>query len=385
MPSTAEREPRAALPGPARPPLDQPDESDRMPLSAHLEELRGCVVRSLIALVVACLACIWPARYLLEFIARPVVLVLRRYGQPESLLTTGPAEGLLVYIRVVVFCGFLLASPYILMQAWRFVASGLYINERRWVLRLLPASIGLFLAGVAFMYTLVLMVSLNFLVGFAGWIPLPQGEANSLERALLGIAPPARTDAPSTGAAQSESAQPQAAQSQPAASAPATTAPAPFAPADRPPGRGPTVTFLRSDPPAPVHGEFWFNVTESRFKLRGPAETFSVQLAPDAGRGLYSTHFRLSEYLSFVMVLTLAFGLAFQTPLVVLFLARSGIVSVSSMRKYRRVVIFIIVVIAGMISPPDLMSHLLLSIPMIGLFELGLLIAARSGDRQQQA
>ena len=92
---------------------------------------------------------------------------------------------------------------------------------------------------------------------------------------------------------------------------------------------------------------------------------------------MVTTHFKIGEYLTFVLVLTVAFGLAFQMPLVVVFLVRAGIVTVSTLRSYRRVVILLIVFIAGMIAPPDLLSHLLLSGPMILLFEIGLLFAAR--------
>ena len=75
-----------------------------------------------------------------------------------------------------------------------------------------------------------------------------------------------------------------------------------------------------------------------------------------------------------------AFGLAFQIPLVVVFLTRTGIVPAATMRKYRKVVIFVIVVIAAMLAPPDLLSHLLLTGPMILLFELGLLLSRRASE-----
>ena len=139
-----------------------------MTLGEHLEELRGCVARSLIALVAVCLACIWPAKYLLELIARPMVLALRRHGQPDSFLATGPVETLLVYVKVVLIFGLIIAGPYILYQLWGFVAAGLYRHERHWVHRLVPTSVGLFLSGVVFMYVFALLLSLNFLVGFSG-------------------------------------------------------------------------------------------------------------------------------------------------------------------------------------------------------------------------
>ena len=112
----------------------------RMSLGDHLDELRACLIKSLLSLVVGCLVCIWPAKYLLALIARPVVLALRAHGQPDNLLATSPTETLLIYIKIVIFAGIVLASPYILYQLWSFVAAGLYPHERRWVSKLVPVS-----------------------------------------------------------------------------------------------------------------------------------------------------------------------------------------------------------------------------------------------------
>ena len=320
-------------------------DATRMTIGEHLEELRRCLLRSLAALVVACLACIWPAKYLLEIIARPVVLVLRAHGQPDSFLATSPVENLLVYIKVVLIFGVVLAAPYVLYQLWKFVAAGLYRHERRWVLRLFPISVGLFLAGVLFMYGVVLLMSLNFLVGFSGWLPLPRAQPTAVERLLLRL-PPA------TEGLQAEWA----------------------------PGGGVTVPLLERDPATPPAGAMWVNVPDAKLKLRGAdGKTYSVQILRDDRRALVTTHFRIGDYLSFVLVLTLAFGAAFQTPLVVVFLVRSGLIALETFRRYRKVVILIILFIAGLLSPPDLISHLLLSGPMVALFELGLFLAGRGG------
>jgi Sec-independent protein secretion pathway component TatC len=321
-------------------------EDTRMTLGEHLEELRGCVARGLIALVVACLACIWPAKYLLELIVRPVVLALRRHDQPDSLLATAPVESLMVYIKVVLLFGVILSGPYILQQLWGFVAKGLYKQERRWVRRLVPMSVGLFLAGVLFMYLFALLLSLNFLVGFGGWLPMPAAKPNALERTLLRM--PA-VEVPA---------------SQPGISA------------------APVVPLLELDPCDPPVGAVWVNMPEAKLKARWPGETYSVQLLRDDRRAMVTTHFRIGEYLSFVLILTVAFGVAFQTPLVVVFLARAGIVTVPTLRKYRKVVILVVVFIAGLLAPPDLLSHLTLTLPMLGLFELGLFLAAR-GERRE--
>ncbi len=319
-------------------------DSTRMTLGEHLDELRGCAVRSLLVLFVACLACIWPAKYLLSLIARPMVLALREHGQTESFLQTSPVETILVYVKVVVIFGLIIGAPYIIHQLWRFVGAGLYPHEKKWVYKLVPPSVGLFLTGVLFMYVFVLVVSLNFLVGFSGWLPLPNPRPNALERMLLGH----------------QSAE--VAQTQPAESAP-------------------VIPLLAEDPNEPADGAIWFNAEEGKLKVRSGERTQSVQLKRDDRRALVTTHFKIGEYLSFVLIMTIAFGLAFQVPLVVLFLARTGIVPVQTFRSYRKVVILVIVIIAGILAPPDLFSHLLLSAPMYLLFEAGLALASRSADK----
>jgi len=320
----------------------EPVAETRMTIGEHLDELRGCLVRSLLAFVLACLACIWPAKYLLQLIARPYVLALQHFEQPGSFLQTNPVEVILIYIKVVIFAGLVISSPYIIHQIWSFVAAGLYKRERKWVYKLVPVSIGLFLVGVIFMYLFVLLLALKFLVGFSGWLSLPSPNPTALEQMLVGGSD---TPVPSTQ--------------------PATVEP-PKAPA------------LVEDPNHPPPGMFWFNVAERKLKYRLSAdETYSVQLRRDQRQPFVMTHFKIGEYLTFVLVLTLAFGLAFQMPLVVVFLVRTGIVPIETFRKYRKVVILIIVIIAAMIAPPDFMSHLLLSGPMIVLFELGLLFARK--------
>lgn len=310
-----------------------------MTIGQHLDELRACLIRSIIALVLACIVCVWPARYLLELMARPVILALRKHGQTDTLLATEPTEAFLLYVKVVLVSGLLLASPYIILQVWSFVASGLYEKERKWVYKLIPVSVGLFLAGVAFMYTFVLLASLNFLIGFGSWIPSPDPTPFAFEEVFLGAE---NHGIPATQPSILEA---------------------------------PQVPLLQRDPENPPVGHLWFNVYDHKLKLQGVDKQFIVQFLPGENRPLVTTHLRIGEYLSFVLTLSLAFGVAFQMPLVVVFLVRTGIMQIDQLRKYRRIVIFVIVVIAAALAPPDLLSHLLLSAPMILLFELGLLLA----------
>ena len=85
--------------------------------------------------------------------------------------------------------------------------------------------------------------------------------------------------------------------------------------------------------------------------------------------------FGLQFYVSFVLSLALAFGIAFELPVVVVFLAMTRIVPTRVMARSRRYVIFGIFVSTALLTPPDVVSQILLALPMIVLFEAGLLAA----------
>jgi sec-independent protein translocase protein TatC len=93
---------------------------------------------------------------------------------------------------------------------------------------------------------------------------------------------------------------------------------------------------------------------------------------------------RLSEWMSFATILPLVFGLCFQTPLVMLFLSMIGIFTASDYRSKRRIAFLIIPIVAMVLTPgPDVSSMLLLSIPMVLLYELGILIVVKSSATAQ--
>jgi sec-independent protein translocase protein TatC len=83
---------------------------------------------------------------------------------------------------------------------------------------------------------------------------------------------------------------------------------------------------------------------------------------------------RLNEWLTFAILLPLVFGISFQTPLVMLFLAKIGIMDANSFRRKRFIAWFILCVFAAMVTPSDALSMLMLMIPMWGLYELGILM-----------
>lgn len=339
--------PGVIMPAMARQKLDQlhaeASEDARMTLGEHLDELRWCVARALIALVLAVIPCFWLAKYVLHVLARPLVLAMGEHNQPPSFLATGPLETFAVYIKVALFCAVVLAGPYMLYQFWSFIGKGLYPNERKWVMKLAPLSGVLFVGGVVFMYLFVLLLSLNFLVGFSTWLSLPTPEPTTLEKLLLGTGKDGAIDNP-------------------------------VAPALLPP-----VPIYGADPKAPETGAIWFNASQRRLKLQSEDTRYAVTLERDRGRPLVTTHFRINEYLGFIMTLTIGFGLAFQMPLVVVFLVRAGILPLAMLRAYRKVAIMIIAVLAAVLSPPDPLSYVVLIVPMYLLYEAGVFWASRGG------
>ncbi len=88
-------------------------------------------------------------------------------------------------------------------------------------------------------------------------------------------------------------------------------------------------------------------------------------------------YINLSSYLSFVSTLSFGSGLLFELPLLVYFLAKMGLLTASFMRKYRRYAVVIILLISAIVTPPDVASQILMTIPIYGLYELGIFIAAR--------
>ncbi len=95
------------------------------------------------------------------------------------------------------------------------------------------------------------------------------------------------------------------------------------------------------------------------------------------------SNFTFADYISFVTMLMLVFGIAFQTPIAIFFLNRTGLVSIQALRKSRKFVLLGIFVAAAMATPPDVISQVTLGIPIYILFELGILLSVFSERRKK--
>ncbi|MBI5552620.1 MAG: twin-arginine translocase subunit TatC [Desulfobacterales bacterium] len=90
----------------------------------------------------------------------------------------------------------------------------------------------------------------------------------------------------------------------------------------------------------------------------------------------------MREYLSFASKLLLAFGLVFEMPMVITLLARLGIVSVAQLRKFRRYAILLFFIVAAILTPPDVISQILMALPMMLLYEISILGAHLVGRKK---
>ncbi len=87
---------------------------------------------------------------------------------------------------------------------------------------------------------------------------------------------------------------------------------------------------------------------------------------------------RVSEYLDLVMMMIFAFGLCFEMPVLLMILARAGMVSAKGLADKRKIAIVVIFAVAAVLTPPDVMSQLLLAFPMMALYEISVLLVRRA-------
>src|SRR5947208_879545 len=143
---------------------DTPEASQETFIS-HLSELRSRLLRSFIAVFIV-LAALFPfAKDIYAVIAKPLLRVL---PQGATMIATDVTGTFLVPLKVTLMAAFLIALPYVLWQAWAFVAPGLYQHEKRLVLPVVVSSCFFFVLGMSFAYFFVFPVAFGF---FAGYTP----------------------------------------------------------------------------------------------------------------------------------------------------------------------------------------------------------------------
>lgn len=241
-------------------------EGDReQPFIAHLVELRNRLLRAVAAVLVVFVALVPFANRLYSLLAAPL---LAKLPQGTQMVAIDVATPFLTPIKLAFFAAIVVAMPYLLFQAWAFVAPGLYRHEKRLATPLLVSAIVLFYVGCAFAYFLVMPVVFGFLTA-----TVPEGVA------------------------------------------------------------------MMTD---------------------------------------------ISHYLDFVLVLFLAFGLCFQVPVAVVILVILGVATPATLARSRPYVIVGAFVVGAVLTPPDVLSQVMLAVPMCLLYEVGIL-AARAITRDREA
>ncbi|MBR9649540.1 twin-arginine translocase subunit TatC [Thalassovita aquimarina] len=143
-------------------------EDSSAPLIEHLAELRTRLIRALIAFIIGMVICFSFGGAILDFLLIPIENTMRDLGNPNPVMQyTAPQEYFFTLIRISMVGGLALAFPVIAHQLWRFVAPGLYKNEKNAFLPFLIASPALFLLGAAFAHFVVIPLAMAFFLGFA--------------------------------------------------------------------------------------------------------------------------------------------------------------------------------------------------------------------------
>ena len=149
----------------------------KMPLLDHLVELRRRLLHSLIAIVVLFFASYYFAPAIYAFLVQPLADILTEMGGNRRLIFTGLHEAFFTYIKVSFFTALFVAFPFISMQLWKFIAPGLYKNEKKAFLPFLVATPILFFSGGALVYYFIFPLAWKFFrslqsMGGAGGLPI---------------------------------------------------------------------------------------------------------------------------------------------------------------------------------------------------------------------
>ena len=112
---------------------DDNDDIDQSaaPLIEHLTELRNRLIKSVVAFAICMIFAFTIATPIFNFLANPIVNILKLNGQAPDLIFTGLQQGFMVNIRISLFGGFILSFPYISLQMWKFVAPGLIQRRKK--------------------------------------------------------------------------------------------------------------------------------------------------------------------------------------------------------------------------------------------------------------
>lgn len=128
-----------------------------MTLTEHLQELRGCLIKSIAALILGTGCSIYFLQDIMDILT----------AAAKELYYMRPDEAFMIYMKVALLSGLILSSPFILYELYSFVRPALTLRERRFTLICIPLSLVLFITGMLFSYSFVFPRGLEFFLGFA--------------------------------------------------------------------------------------------------------------------------------------------------------------------------------------------------------------------------
>ncbi len=141
----------------------------------HLTELRSRLIKSFIYLFVCFIVCYFFAENIYRFLVEPYADAVKNDSIDRRLIFTALHETFITYLKVAFFTAIFVTSPIILTQIWKFIAPGLYKNEKRALLPYLIATPILFILGGMLVYYLVMPLAIKFFLSFES-----SGHLNSL-------------------------------------------------------------------------------------------------------------------------------------------------------------------------------------------------------------
>ena len=132
----------------------------------HLVELRKRLINIFIFLFLSFIVCYFFSKSIYNFLVNPYAEAIISNGMERRLIFTALHEAFLTYLKVAFFASFFITSPFFLMQIWKFIAPGLYQNEKKAFLPYLISTPVLFLIGGLIVYYLIMPLAIDFFLGF---------------------------------------------------------------------------------------------------------------------------------------------------------------------------------------------------------------------------